>query len=215
MEHASGSEVTPVRDLMVLRDLERAGVLLEPDRRRLFEALREAPDSASGLARRLGGTRQALNHHLRALEAAGLIELREERRKGNCVERVLRVAAHRFVVDPTSLDDSAADPAEAGDRFSATYLIALAARAIRELATLREKARGEEKRLATASLDTVIELRSPSAMAAFADDLACAVSDVVARHHSPGGGSRRFRIVAGAYPAPASKPSIATHQEDA
>lgn len=201
--------------IAVLSDLEHASVLLDPDRRRLVDALREAPDSASGLARRLGDTRQRLNHHLRALEAAGLVELLEERRKGNCVERVLRVVAHRFVVDPTSLDERPVDPAEVGDHFSATYLIALAARAIRELADLRERARDKEKRLATVSLDTSVALRSPAAMAAFADDLSRAVADVVARHHSPGDGSRPFRIVAGTYPAPRSHPPTPTDQEDA
>lgn len=215
MVQANPIETGAAGGIAVLSDLERANVLLDPDRRRLVDALREAPDSASGLARRLGGTRQRLNHHLRALEAAGFVELHEERRKGNCVERVLRVVARRFVVDPASLDDSAADPAQAGDRFSASYVIALAARAIRELAALRERSGEEEKRLATASLDTVVELRSPAAMAAFADDLAAAVAEVVARHHSPGEGSRPFRLVAGVYPAPGSNPSIPRGKEEA
>src|SRR5690606_24914395 len=87
----------------VVREPERAAALLDPERRRLVEALAEMPDSASGLARRLGDTRQRLNHHLRALEGAGLVELQEERRRGNCTERVLRAVARRFVVDPAAL----------------------------------------------------------------------------------------------------------------
>ena len=191
----------------VLDDLERASVLLDPERRRLVHALRERPDSASGLARRLGGSRQRLNHHLRALESAGLLEVQEERRKGNCVERVLRVVARRSLLDPAALEGLPVAPAESGDRLSATYLIALAARAIRELAGLRIRAQEQGKRLATASLSTEVHLRDPAAMAAFTEDLGRAFAEVIARHHAPAPESRPFRFIAGVYPAPARDPS--------
>lgn len=195
----------------VLDDLSRASALLDPERRQLVEALRESPDSASGLARRLGGSRQRLNYHLRALESAGLLEVAEERRRGNCTERVLRVVARRFILDPAALEGLPTEP-EAGDRASAGYLIALAARAIRELTRVRARAEGEGKRLATASLATKVSLADPAAMAAFTEDLGRAVAEVVARHHSPGPGSRPFRFIAGVYPAPS--PTSATASEE-
>lgn len=182
---------------------ERAAALFDPERRRLVEALREAPDSASGLARRLGESRQRLNYHLRVLESAGLLELQEERRRGNCMERVMRVVARRFVVDPAALGDLGADPRDVADRFSATYLIALGARTIRELASLREKAASQRKRLATAALETEVRLASPADFDAFVQDLSRAVARVVARHHDDCAGGRSFRVIAGAYPAPA------------
>ncbi len=199
---AATEERDAAAEVGVLSDLDGALALRDPDRRRLVEALREQPDSASGLARRLGDSRQRLNHHLRTLEAAGVVELQEERRKGNCVERVLRVVARRFVLDPSTVEGLPDDPREAGDRFSATYLIALAARAIRELADLRVKAKKRRKRLATISLDGRVDLPNPEAMQAFLDDLTEAVGHVVERHHAPGRGSRAFRIMAGAWPAP-------------
>ena len=52
-----------------------------------------APASASSLAGRVGLTREQANYHLRALERHGLVELVEERRKGNCVEQVLQATA--------------------------------------------------------------------------------------------------------------------------
>ena len=186
----------------VLGDIEAARALEDPDRRRLVEALRAEPDSASGLARRLGDSRQRLNHHLRTLESAGIVELQEERRKGNCIERVMRPVARCFLLDPGAVEGAPTDPSEAGDRFSATYLVALAARAIREVAGLRERARAEEKRLATISLDSRVEVASPEAMNAFMEELVEAVAGVIARHHDPSDGSRPFRVVAGAYPAP-------------
>lgn len=164
-----------------------------------MDALREEPDSASGLARRLGDSRQRLNYHLRALEKAGILEVGEERRRGNCVERVLRVVAERFVIDPTALD--APTPAlEAGDRFSSSYLVALAARSIDEVASLRAKAADEEKRLATASIDARVSLDSPDAMRDFVEELTEAVAEVVARHHRPGAASRTFRVTTLTHP---------------
>jgi DNA-binding transcriptional ArsR family regulator len=192
-----------VESLEVLRAPERAAVLLHPERRRLVEALAEAPDSASGLARRLGESRQRLNYHLRALEDAGLLELQEERRRGNCTERVLRVVARRFVIDPAALGDLAADPGKMGDRFSATYLIAVGARTIRELARLREEAAARKKRLATAAIETQVRLASPADFDVFVQDLTRAVARVVAEHHDERAGGRPFRVIAGSYPAPA------------
>ena len=193
---------TDVASLQVLREPDGAAALLDPERRRLVEALQETPDSAAGLARRLGESRQRLNYHLHALEDAGLIELQEERRRGNCVERVLRVVARRFVLDPGALGGLAVDPAELTDRFSASYLIALAARAIRELADLIERAARGRKRLATGGIETQLRLSRPADFRVFLDDLSEAVAEVVARHHDERGGGRAFRVLVGAYPAP-------------
>jgi DNA-binding transcriptional ArsR family regulator len=199
----------PVHELSVVRDPRRASVLLDPGRQRLLAALEDGPDSASGLARRLGDSRQRINYHLRELEAAGFVELAEERRRGNCVERVLRVTARHYVIDPAALGSlGGGDPAGLQDRFSATYLIALAARAIRELAALGEGAEKARKRLATFSMEAEIGLAAPADFQAFAEDLARAVAQVAARHQddrTPEG--RRFRLVLGAYPIPKDPPN--------
>ena len=192
----------PVEDVEVLTDPDRAAALMDAGRRRLVEELRDEPASAAGLARRLGESRQRLNYHLRALEEAGLVELQEERRRGNCVERVLRVTARRFVVDPSVLGALAAGGDASGDRFAATYLISLAARAIRELAGLRETAAREERRLATGTVESRVELADPADFQAFVEELSEAVADVVARHHAPGAGGRAFRVWTSSYPAP-------------
>ncbi|MGZ3447389.1 MAG: winged helix-turn-helix domain-containing protein, partial [Myxococcaceae bacterium] len=62
-----------------------ASALIDPARIRILSALRE-PDSAAGVARALGLPRQRVGHHVRALEAAGLLTCIGERRKRNCVE---------------------------------------------------------------------------------------------------------------------------------
>jgi DNA-binding transcriptional ArsR family regulator len=187
--------------LQVVADPDRAATALGPDRRRLLAALAEAPDSATGLAARLGDSRQRLNYHLRELERAGFVELLEERRKGNCVERVMRAKARHWLIDPGALAGLADGPLPPADRFSADYLVALAARAIREVAGLTRKAARSRKRLATLALDAEVRLARPADFPAFAEELGRAVAEVIARHHdddAPGG--RRFRIVAGAWP---------------
>lgn len=75
--------------------------------------------------------------------------------------------AATYVVSPGALGPVAADPARANDRLSASYLIALAARAVREVGELWRTAREKNKRLATLSTDTAIRFRSPTDRAAF------------------------------------------------
>jgi DNA-binding transcriptional ArsR family regulator len=67
-------------------------VSLDPVRARLLAELAE-PAAATMLAARVGLPRQKVNYHLRALERHGLVELVEERRRGNCTEGVLRATA--------------------------------------------------------------------------------------------------------------------------
>ena len=124
--------------LQIVQSPEKAGVLLQPGRLRLLEQLTE-PDTAAGLARRLGVPRQKLNYHLRELEREGFLELIEERRKGNCMERVVRAVAREFLIAPRGADHKT-DRVTA-DRFSAAYLASTAARLIRELASFCIRAR--------------------------------------------------------------------------
>ncbi len=195
-------------DLAVIDTPPAVAAVAHPDRRALLEALAGRPDSASGLAARTGDRRQRVNYHLKALEAAGLVELAEERPRRGLTERVFRPAARGFVIDPAvlgPLDAGAMTGKEEGDRWSARYAIALAARATREIAALESKACAAGKRLATASLDTIVHLENPGAMAAFVDDLACAVAHVVACHQSAAPDARPFRVSCSSWPAPASE----------
>ena len=186
----------------VLGSIASAALLEEPDRRGILLALRAQPDSAAGLARRLGETRQRVNHHMRVMEDGGLLRLVEERRRGNCMERVLAPVADRLLIDPLALHDTPLEPQHAGDRHSAAHLIALNARAVHEVNDLAVRANERGARLATASLESSIALPSPAATSAFVDELAAAIADVIAKHHRPGAESRNFRVILGAYPAP-------------
>lgn len=180
-----------------------AAVALDPVKTRLLAELSQ-PASAASLAGRVGLTRQKVNYHLRALEDHGLVEAAEQRRWGGLTERLMVATASSYVVSPAALGPIGADPARNGDRLSASYLIALAARIVREVGDLWRGARQEDKRLATLSIDTVVRFRSPADRAAFTADLANAVAALAARYHdesAPAG--RPHRLVVASYPAPA------------
>lgn len=191
--------------LGVIENTGQAAVLLNPLRLKLLGELRE-PDSASGLARRLRLPRQKLNYHLRELEKQRLVELVGERRKGNCVERMLRATARTYVISPAALGALGADPAAVQDRFSSTYLVAVAARAVREVARLRSQAEKRGKRLATLTLEGEVRFASAQERSAFAEELAAQFARLVAKYHdqkTPGG--RAFRFIVGGYPAVSKK----------
>ena len=115
-------------DVAVIEDPAAAEAALDPTRARLLAQLAE-PQSATMLAAAAGLPRQKVNYHLRTLERHGLVELVEERRKGNVAERMVRAIAASFVISPAALAAVAPDPARAPDRLSAGWLLALAAQA--------------------------------------------------------------------------------------
>ena len=167
-------------------------------RHRILEQVSE-PDSASGVARRIGIPRQQVNYHLRELEKAGLVQFIEERRKGNCVERVVRASARSYVISPEVLGALGRTPEKQADRFSTAYLILVAARMIRELAALLQRAAEADKRVATLALETEIRFATAQDRHAFAEKLTGTFAQLAAKYHSPSG--RSFRLIAGAYPA--------------
>src|SRR5262245_9471894 len=189
-------------DLEVLDAPAAAVVALDPIRARLLSELSE-PGSAASLATRVGLARQKVNYHLRALEAHGLVRPVEERRWGGLIERRVVATAVSYVVSPAALGRAASDPARASDRLSAHYLIALAARVVREVGELLRGSKEQGKHLATLGLDTEVRFRSPAERAAFTAELTQAISGLVARYHdatAPGG--RAHRLVLVAHPIP-------------
>jgi DNA-binding transcriptional ArsR family regulator len=185
-------------DIQVIEDPAAAAVALEPMRSRLLSEL-AAPASAATLATRVGLARQRVNYHLHALESHGLARLAEERKWGGLTERLLVATAASYVVSPSALGSIAVDPDRDVDRLSASYLIALGARLIREVGDLLRRAKEGSKRLATLAVDTEIRFRSAADRAAFSTELAEAIANLVSKYHdqtAPGGRTHRLLIVA-------------------
>jgi DNA-binding transcriptional ArsR family regulator len=202
-------------DLQVIDDPAAATVALEPVRSRLLSELVE-PASAATLATRVGLARQKVNYHLHALEAHKLVRLAEERKWGGLTERLLVATASSYVVSPGALGPVAPDPARGMDRLSASYLVALAARAVREVGGLLRKSEELNKRLATLSIDTEVRFRSAEDRAAFSNELTAAVAALVSRYHDESAsGGRRHRLIIGAYPTPGQTKEKETTQTKA
>lgn len=191
-------------DVSVIDDPASASVALDPVRSRLLSELR-APEgvSAATLAGRMGLPRQKVNYHLRTLEKHGLVRVAGKKRWGGLTERRLVATASSYVVSPEALGPVAADPSRTEDRLSASYLVALAARVVREVGKLLRKSEELNKRLATLSIDTEVRFRSAEERAAFSSELTAAVAALVARYHDEtAAGGRRHRLMIGAYPTP-------------
>ena len=157
----------PMLDVEVIDDPAAAAVALEPVRSRLLAELAE-PASAATLSPRGSGSRAR-----RSTTTCGRwrrtawCRLAGERQWGGLTERLLVASAASYVVSPSALGAVGADPGREADRLSAGYLVALAARVIREVGALVRRAGEADKRLPTLSIDTEIRFRSAADRAAF------------------------------------------------
>jgi DNA-binding transcriptional ArsR family regulator len=204
-----------VIDVGVIEDPEAAEVSLDPIRTMLLAELVE-PASATTVAARVGLARQKVNYHLRTLEEHGLVELVAERRKGNMTERILQASALSYVISPAALAAVQPDPSRAPDRLSARWLIALAARLVREVGQLLAGAAKARKRLATFAMDGEIRFASAADRAAFAEELAGAVTGLIAKYHDEqADGGRAHRVLVAVHPSlkPEPLPERPTERE--
>jgi DNA-binding transcriptional ArsR family regulator len=202
-----GGNLLPMLDVAVIADPAAAEASLDPVRARLLAALAE-PASAASLAAGTGLSRQQANYHLRALERHGLVELVEERRKGNCTERVLRATAASYVISPTALAQVAPDPDRAPDQGSARWMLALAARLVREVGELIIRSSAARKPVATFAIDSEVRFASAADRAAFARELGDAVADLVASYHDQKAeGGREHRLLLALHPSITDPPT--------
>jgi len=146
-------------------------------------------------------------YHVRQLEEHGFVELvREEKRRG-CTERIVRRTAQYLVASPNVLAPGM-DPGKLKDKFSSSYLIALASRMAQEVGEAQAIAEKTGKRLPTLSTDVEVRLRSPEDREAFAQKLLDAIAKLAARYHDdaqPGG--QTYRVVVAAHPIRPQKPA--------
>jgi len=187
-------------EVTVIEDPAAAEASLDPIRARLLAELSE-PASATMLSGRVGLPRQKINYHLRELERHGLVELVEERRKGNVTERLLRAIAGAYVISPAALAAVEPDPGRSPDRLSARWMLALAARLVRDVGALVKRAERAGRPLATFAMDGHVRFASAADRAAFAEELTEAVTALVSKYHderAPGG--RDHHIVVAIHP---------------
>jgi DNA-binding transcriptional ArsR family regulator len=190
-----------MQDIAVIEDPAAAEVSLDPIRARLLAELSE-PGSATMLAAKVGLSRQKVNYHLKTLEAHGLVEMIEERRKGNVNERIMRATAASYVISPAALASVEPDPARSPDQLSASWLLAVAARLVRDVGALITGAAQARKRVATFAIDGEVRFASAADRAAFAQELAEAVTVLVSKYHDESAErGRDHRIVVALHPS--------------
>jgi len=197
------ADALDVLDVGVVDRAATAAALLDPLRARVLAALAE-PGSATTVAAALDEPRQKVNYHVRALEEVGLVRHVGDRARRGLTERLVVATARSYVLSPSVLGAIAAEPARL-DRLSARYLLAVAARLLREVGELTAGASRAGKHLPTLTIDTEVRFADAADRAAFADDLAAAVTATVARYHdesAPAG--RPYRLVVAAHPVPRS-----------
>lgn len=189
-----------MNSVALLRDPVAARAVMDPLRSQILHLLRE-PGSAASIARDLDLPRQRIAYHVRELEKAGVVEHVEDRRRGNCTERIVRATARSYLVVPEALGLLASDSADLSDRFSSVHLVAQAMHTVESVADLREKADAAGKRLATLSLVSHLRFGSPEAQHRFAEELTEAIAELAARHHDPDAHEgRSFRLQLGVHP---------------
>ncbi|MBT2230215.1 helix-turn-helix domain-containing protein [Nonomuraea sp. NEAU-A123] len=194
-------------EVAVIEDPAAAEVSLDPVRARLLAELAE-PGSATMLAAKIGLARQKVNYHLRALERHGLVELVEERRKGNCTERVMQASAASYVISPTALSAVEPDPSRAPDQLSARWLLAVAARLVRDVGTLVTGATKAKKRVATFAIDGEVRFASAADRAAFAEELSGVVTSLVSKYHDEQAeDGRPHRLIIAIHPSVGKQPT--------
>ncbi|WP_078988917.1 helix-turn-helix domain-containing protein [Streptomyces sp. WM6372] len=194
-------------DVAVIEEPAAAEASLDPMRSRILAALAE-PGSAAMLAVRLGLPRQKVNYHLKELERHGLVELAEERRKGNVTERIYAATAASYVISPSALASVSPDPSRSPDQLSAHWLLALGSRLVQEVGALVTGASRAGRRVATFAVDAEVRFASAADRMAFADELTQTVAALVSRYHdesSPQG--RGHRVIVGLHQIPAAPPT--------
>lgn len=189
------------REIAIIADVEQAAAIVDPARIRILECLREA-GSASSVARILGVSRQRVGYHIRILEEHGLLRPIRERRRGNCIERILITVARKFVISPEALGPIGVGRHSLSDQLSSSGLISVAARMVSDVGALAEEAVRERKRLPTLALETEVRFASAAAQSAYASELAAFLTALEAKHGIDGAApGRSFRFVVCGHPS--------------
>ena len=187
--------------ISLIDQTDSAAALLSPVRIRILELLRE-PRSAAAVARELDLPRQRVTYHVRALEQSGLLRNVGERRRGNFVEQLVQATARHYLIAPQALGKLGPTLDVAQDRFSSAYLVGMVAEAIRDVATLRERASEAGKKLATFSLDTEVRFACAADQDAFAEELSTCLAQFVKKYDDrEADQGRSFRFFLAGYPA--------------
>jgi DNA-binding transcriptional ArsR family regulator len=181
----------------VLDDADRVAALAHPIRIAILDALRE-PNSATGVARQIGETRQKTNYHVKALLDAGLLEPAGERRRGNFVEQLYRSVAPTFLVAP-ALTWSGERRADAlRQQLPLENLVRLGERLQHDAAALLDRAAFDGEEIPAAAVEAEVRFADEATRAAFLDEYLAAIGPLLQKYGRRQGDA--YRVALAAYP---------------
>jgi DNA-binding transcriptional ArsR family regulator len=183
----------------VVDDPQAIQALTHPVRVRILDALRD-PESAAGVARAIGQSRQNVNYHLKELERAGLVEPAGERRRGNLLEPLFRAVARSFVVSPRLAWGGDRRHAALRDQVSLEQLVVLGERLQQDATALLDRAAFDGEEIASASVTADVAFPDEQARAEFMREYLAALGPLLRRHGAREGAP--FRVVVAVYPQP-------------
>jgi hypothetical protein len=190
--------------VQALADPAAVRAIAQPGRLALLEALR-TPDSAAGVARKIGQSRQCVSYHLHELARVGLVEHAGERRKGNFVEQLYRSVARRFVVSAAFGWSRERLEAVLRDQASLSRLVALGERLTRDAAGLLDRAL-EGEQVPSATVEAEVGFASAAERAEFVNEYLAAIGPLLRKYGSREGD--RFRLAVAVYPDPQPEEEI-------
>ena len=183
----------------LLSDLNKVHALAQPVRVQVLDALRH-PDSAAGVARAIGRTRQNVNYHLKELARVGLVRHAGERRKGNFVEQLYRAAARRFVVSARFAWDGERLAATLRDQTALAYLADFGERLQRDATALIDRAAFDGETVASATVEAEVAFANDAERSAFLEEYVAALKPLLAKYSTKTG--TPYRLALAAYPTP-------------
>jgi DNA-binding transcriptional ArsR family regulator len=181
----------------VLDDADRVAALAHPIRITILEALR-TPNSASGVAREIGESRQKTNYHVKALLDAGLLKPTGERRRGNFVEQLYQSVAPTFLVAPALAwsDDRRVDALRR--QLPLEHLVRLGERLQRDAIGLLDRAAFDGDEIPAAAVEAEVRFADEAARAEFLDEYLAVVQPLLKKYARRTGDA--YRVAVAAYP---------------
>ena len=196
MNHPA-SELPAAPRVRTLRDPEALQALSHPTRVQILEQLRD-PASAAAVARDLGQPRQRVNYHLKALEAAGLVESVGTRQTGNFVESLYRAVARSFVVAPEVAWTGGKRMEALRAQHALETLVALGERLQQDASELLDRAAFDGEEIPSAAVSASAHFASADDRKAFMREYLETVRALLEKYGSPEGAP--YRAVLAVHP---------------
>ena len=182
-----------------IRSAEALQALSHPTRIQILDAVRE-PESAAGVARRLGQPRQRIHYHLKALEEALLVEPVGKRQHGNFIETLYRSTARSFVISPEVTWSDTRRLETLKSQHSLETLVAFGERLQCDAAELLDRASFDDEEIPSAAVSAELHFAGEAERAAFMREYLETLKALIERYESNSGDA--YRVVLAVHPRP-------------